>query len=162
MHKSPDEIVPHSGNPEAWNPGNFDNNFGSTFSSIDDYENLYDDNVDNVESKLFGSTKNEIKSKKRLTKEQVRKLQKAEYTKNHNVIDKDFNKVLEQRMKERVQESNKLNNQNFDEFDSDPTCGGYGIFDKIGISNVSNLTWENDDELRSKYNRLLEMRKKDL
>ena len=162
MHKSPDELIPHSGNPEAWNPGNFDNNFGSSFSSIDNYENLYDDNIEGIESKHFGSTKNDIKSKKHLTKEQIRKLQKADYTKNHNFKEKDYNKVLEQRMKDRIQESSRLHDKNFDEFETDSSCGGYGIFDKIGISNVSNLTWENDDELRSKYNKLLEMRKKEL
>ena len=47
------------------------------------------------------------------------------------------------------------------DFDISSSCGGYGIFDNIGIKNLNNITWDDDDDIKTRYKRLLETRNSD-
>lgn len=156
MNKGPLEMIPHSGNPDAYN---MLGGYGSNFSSIDNYDDLYAED-DNIGGSLYGSVKLTSEKKKKLSKDDVNKLSGASYTKGHNYRDKDYNKTLEQKMQERNMETEKFKNREMNDFDTDPNCGGYGIFGKMGMKNLGTMEWDNDEEdLKLRYNRLLEMRK---
>lgn len=158
MHRGHDELIPHTGTPSAYNV----NDGFSNFSSIDGYENLYADEVDDVGTSVYGSVNLNNTKKKKLSKEELRKIKEAEYTKGHNYKDKNYNKTLEEKIREREMETRKFEDRSMKEFDEDPSCGGYGIFDQVGISKMNSLTFDDDEDVKSRYKRLLEMRKQDL
>jgi len=157
MNKGHNELIPHNGNPDAWN--SVDMNVGTAYSSVSNYEEIFADDEDVVGSTVFSSVKlNPAKSKK-LNKQDVSKLKGVEYTKGHNYKETDYNKSLEERIKERQMESQKLEKREMTDFSTDPSCGGYSIFDKLGIKNAGALTWNDDEEdIKTRYNRLLELR----
>ncbi|AYV77153.1 MAG: DnaJ domain protein [Barrevirus sp.] len=159
LHKGNTDLIQHSGAPSAWNSVD---GFGSHFGNIDNYEALYQDEP-TIGSSQYGSVKFDqgSKSKKRLTKDDVSKLSAPEYTKGHNYRDKDYNKSLEERMKEYEAETKKLEDREVKDFNTDPNCGGYGIFDGLGLSNASMIQWDDDEDIKTRYNRLLDMRKND-
>lgn len=158
LHKTHDEMIPHSGNPDAYNVvGGFDSNF----SSIENYENLYAED-DLLGTPQFGSIKLDKPKKKRITKDDIDKIKSVDYTKGHNIKEKDYNKTLEERLKEREFETKKYEDRDMTEFNTDPTCGGYSIFENIGLKNLSTISWDNDDDIKSKYKKLLDMRKSDI
>ena len=161
MHKSHTELIPHQGNPIAWNMGN---DFASVYSSVNDYEKLYTgDDDDDVGTSTYGSLKLNGDKKKKLSKEDLEKLSSADYTKGHNYKDGEFAKSLEEKMKERELLSRKFDDRNMEDFDTDPSCGGYGIFEQLGVKNFGNLTWDDDKEdLKTRYQRLLELRNNEL
>lgn len=156
MHKNHNEMIPHVGNPDAWNVSSF----GANFSLINDYGDPFTED-DNIKSDIYSSIKLEnAKNKKKLSKDDINKIVNVEYTKNHNYKEKDYSKLIEEKLKERELQTLKFNERNMDEFDADSSCGGYGIFDQIGIKNLDKISWDNDDEtIQSRYKRLLELRK---
>ncbi len=172
MNTGSSDIVPHEGAPLAWNTvgnvsgNNFSNasgnNFDSNFSTIENYEDIYLETGSGDENDLpglYGSAKFDKNNNKKLNVNDVRNLKGADYTDNHNVIEEDFTKSIEQRMRERESETQKFSDRDMDQFDTDPSCGGFGIFDGVGMGNLSKITWDNDDDMQTRYNRLLEMRK---
>ncbi len=168
MNAGSNDIVPHEGAPLAYNAiGNAagttsGNNFDSNFSTIDNYEDIYLETGSDDETSLpglYGSAKFDKGKTKKINPNDVRNLKAADYTDNHNVIDDKFNKSIEQRMRERELETQKFNDRDMDQFDTDPSCGGFGIFDGVGMGNLSQITWDNDDDMQTRYNRLLEMRR---
>lgn len=172
MNVGSSDIVPHEGGPLAWNTdgntggitsGNTSsNNFDSNFSTVENYEDIYlevdSDDGNGLSTGLYGSAKFDKNNNKKLNVNDVRNLKGADYTDNHNVIEEDFTKSIEQRMRERESETQKFSDRDMDQFDTDPSCGGFGIFDGVGMGKI---TWnnDNDDDMKAKYNRLLEMRR---
>ena len=155
LHKGHTELIQHNGNPDAWNIlDDYSNNFGS----IDNYDELYTENV-GLGTNQYGSVKLDPTKKKKLTKEEIEKLSAANYTKGHNYREKDYAKSLEERMREYEQETKKLDDREMDDYNTDPTCGGYGIFSGLGINNLNTIQWDDDEDIKTRYNRLLEMRK---
>jgi len=159
MHKGPTELIPHSGTPMAYNLG-----LGAdvNFSSLDNYEDLYAED-DTLGNSLYGSIKLDPGKKKKLTKEDINKISAAEYTKGHKSgRDKDYIKTLDEKLREREMETKKLDDRTMEDFDPNANCGGYGIFDQLGIKNLNTISWDDDGDIKTRYKRLLEMRKTDL
>jgi curved DNA-binding protein CbpA len=159
MHKGPMELVQHSGNPD---PFNVVSSLDGNYSSISNYEDIYAENDDVIGADYSSVNINDNKKRKRISKEDVNKLNGTDYTLGHNEIDDDFNKMLENKMMERNNESNSLKDIKHGDFIDDPTCGGYGIFHDLGVNPSKNITWENTEDIKNRYNRLLEMRKTDI
>lgn len=157
LHKGHSELIPHQGNPEAYNVMGG----GANYSSIDSLEDLYAED-DTLGTSLYGSIKLDTGKKKKLTKEEIAKLSIANYTKNHNYRDKEYNKSLEERINERLYENKKLEDRTMGDFDTDPTCGGYGIFSGLGIKDLNALNWNDDEDIKTRYNKLLELRKSEM
>lgn len=161
----PMEMVPHEGNPNAWD-GSFGGASGldSNFGTVENYEDIYlesdsDEDGPNDLNGVYGSAKFDKANANKVSLTDVKNMKGADYTTSHNVIDEDFNKTIEQKMREREFDTKKLNDRDIGEFDTDASCGGYGIFDNVGMGNLSKITWDNDDDIQTRYNRLLEMRK---
>jgi len=148
-------IIPHEGNPDPWK-GNSECNY----SSIKNSNSLYTED-DILDACVDYAPISKIDSHKNLTKEDVDNLQDVSYTENHNKNKSEYAKVIEKRLQERNQQrqSYSKENMNQSDFDSDPTCGGYGIYHNIGIPDSQSLQWGNDDDIKTRYNRLLEQRK---
>ena len=158
LHKGPSELIPHQGTPMAYNLGS---GHGSNFSSIDNYEDLYDD-TDTMGTPAYGSVKLDPTKKKKLTKDEINKISSADYTTRHNYKEKNYAQTLEEKMKEREIFTQKLDDRDMDEFDVDTDCGGYGIFNQLGVKNMNTITWDDDEDIKTRYSRLLEMRKSDV
>ncbi|ARF09384.1 DnaJ domain protein [Indivirus ILV1] len=157
LHKGHDELIQHSGNPSAWNVVD---GFGGNFGSIDNYESLYRDEEE-YGSGQYSSVKLDPTKKKKLTKDEFNKLSSADYTKKHNYKDKEYLKSLDEKIRERDIETKRLDDRDMKDYDNDPTCGGYGIFSGLGINNANTIQWDDDEDIKTRYNRLLEMRKND-
>lgn len=164
MHKQDgDEMIPHSGNPMAWNT--LDGQ-AAVYSAIGDYGDIYTEDDDNFA--FDGNNYDNTKFNKQINKASINdlvNLEPADYTKGHNNLDSDYNKMLEERMKDLKTDFNSYDDMKFNDFDTDPSCGGYGIFDDVGIAGRQ-LSWDNfeDDtkEMQERYNRLLELRDKEI
>lgn len=159
IHKGHQELIPHQGNPHAFSIGG---EYGSSYSTIDNYENLYTEDDDNLGTSYFSSLKINPDKNKAVTKDDIDELIEAEYTKKHNYKDKAYTQSLEERMKERELETQKLNDRGMQDFDTDVNCGGYGIFDQVKSKNSGNLTWDDEEDVKLKYQKFLELRKTDL
>lgn len=161
------DMIAHEGNPLAWNLTTStvsSNKFDSNFSTVENYEDIYletnsDEEVLNNLMGAYGSAKFDKYNNTKINVKDIKNLKEADYTEGHNVIEPDFTKSIEQKIRERELETQKFNDRNMDEFITDPSCGGYGIFDNVGIGNLSKITWDNDDDIQTRYNRLLEMRR---
>jgi curved DNA-binding protein CbpA len=156
MHKSNGELIKHSGNPDAWNSTS--DQFGASFSSINNYEDIYaeDENIGNT---VYGSVKIDNTKKKKITKSDIEKIQSADYTKGHNYKGDEYLKSIEEKLKERELEDEKYKNREFTDYSAD-SYGGYGIFENLGLKNAGSLTWaEDEDDIKTRYNRLLELRR---
>lgn len=155
MHKGHSELIPHQGIPEAWCPSN---ELCADFSTVDSYEGLYaNDKI--IGNSVYGSIDLDPTKKKKITKADLLKISGTEYTKTHNYRDNNYNEILEEKLKEREFESDKFEKIDLRNFDTDQSCGGYGIFNNIGIKNLSSISWDEDDDIKTRYERLLELRK---
>jgi len=156
MHKRNDELVPHSGNPNAFEDAN-DIQFGSYKNS---YDTLYDESEyigDNTHANVNLDNK---KSNKKISKIDVKNIEPVDYVKGHNKKDANYNKSLEQLMKEREVEDTKYNDRSFADFNTDVNMGGYGIFNEVGITK-NELEWmDNLNDMQHNYDKLLELYKK--
>ena len=161
-HNGSMNMIPHSGNPNAWN-GLVSND--SSYSSVDQYDDVYAEDINNytINDQNFSSVNFDSNdTKNNLTKEQVAKLKPSSYTSEHNVTGKDYNKLLEERLNDRKIETGKYEDRNMDDFNSNPDCGGYGIFENVGMTTGS-IAWDNGDngdDINKKYKKLLEFRNK--
>lgn len=144
--------------PDAWNcqGGSI-----TEYSSFDNLENLYDDSSDvsNVHGANYGTIHFDKKQKKKLTKNDIKNVGKAEYYNNHNKIDKNYYDDLKEKLRNRNLESNNFNNKELHQYDKNNTAG-YGIFDKLGIKYDDKLKlsdWE-DKNVNEAYHKLLQDR----
>lgn len=149
-HKSQHEIVPHTGDPMAWDFGG-----GMSYSGVDNYEELYTDNVGN--STDFGDLNYDRDRGKKLTREEVEKLKGASYVKGHNQTSKTYQKDLERLASEHRQQMDTYNNREKSEYRSD--YGSYGIMDRIGIDMQKALEFDNED-ISKKYQKMKQLRMK--
>ena len=157
-YRKSNELIPHVGVPDAWNIMQNTSNF----TPIDNYETLYTEDEPDVGTSNYSSIKLfDNEKKKRLTKHDIEKLSPVEYTKGHNYKEHYYGKTLEEKLQERELETQKFKDSSFNEFNTDQSCGGYGIFEKLNIdaNNLSKL--EDNKDLSNRY-RLLEMKKSDL
>ena len=76
--------------------------------------------------------------------------------------DKEYNKSLEERMRDYQNETKKLEDREMNDYNTDPNCGGYGIFSGLGVNNLGTIEWNDEEDVKTRYERLLEMRKNDL
>ncbi|ARF11213.1 DnaJ domain protein [Klosneuvirus KNV1] len=159
IHKGHQELIPHQGNPHAFSLGS---DFGSSFSPVDNYDKLYAEDDDTLGTTFYSSIKLNSDKNKNITIDDIDTLIEAEYTKKHNYKDKTYTKSLEERMKERELETLKLNDRGMQDFDTDVNCGGYGIFDQVKSKTTGNLTWDDEEDVKLRYQRLLELRKNDM
>ena len=163
MHNGPDELIPHTGNPNAWM--GFETSDTTGYSSIDNYDNLYVDDNEHVgvDGQNFSSVNFDDGKNKKLTKKDMVKLKGADYTSGHNKVkgDEKYAKSLDEKLRERQMEDLKYEKRELQDVDADPNCGGYGIFKDLGIT-AGSLEWDNnEDDIQKKYNKLLELRNKD-
>jgi curved DNA-binding protein CbpA len=157
VNKIHNELIPHNGNPDAYNTIS---GFGISFSPIDNYDNLYAED-DTIGTTSYSSIKLDPGKNKKLTKADLEKLPEAVYTKGHSFKDKGYDKQLEEKIKERDITSKILTETGISDFDTDPNCGGYGIFSQLGINGTNTLNWDNDEDIKTRYKRLVESRKTD-
>ena len=61
---------------------------------------------------------------------------------------------MEAKLNERISDDNRYKERTFGDFKTD--YGDHGIFDKLGLKDTSSLTWDDDEDIKSKYNRMLE------
>lgn len=152
MFKESDAMVPHVGNPMAFDMS------GGMYSSIGSYDQLYDESSDVTSSTLYSSIR-ETKPKTKLTKEEIEELQGAEYTKNFNKLDQDYNKTLDQKMREREEITRQFDSRQMSDYDTDPNCGGYGILNQIGIDVSGTLDWDDTKSVKDKYAEMMSKRR---
>jgi len=146
LYKNSLELITHEGNPGAWNNMSFMN-----FSGLDNYEDPFIEDLGDI----YGNFKDKPK---KLTKKDVAKLKGSSYTNNHNEIDDDYNKSLEEKIAERELASSILYDKSYNDFDTDPSCGGYGIFKDLGIDNCLALNFDDEIDLKKKFQELLKLR----
>ena len=164
-HGSVTDLVPHVGNPDAWcGPVGAGGGMGTNYSSLDNYDNLYVDEGESnlgLDGQVYSSVHLDSRPSKKITAKDVKKLKPTSYTSDHNKLDKDYNKTLEEKIRERGLETSKLDSRTLGDYDTDPTCGGYGIFSELGMTNGPTIEWDDNANIEAKYKKLLEMRNSD-
>lgn len=159
MHKGPLELIKHEGNPDAWlGPDTGD----VSYSSIDNYDNLYADDDDNygIEGSTYGPVNFDQSSGKKLSKSDIGKLSGSDYTNNHNKKEDNYEDLIKKRLHDRELQSSMYANMDINDFDDDPTFGGYGITSDIRTSTESFLSLEDAEDIKKKYQRLLNREEK--
>lgn len=148
IHKGSTDLIRHTGLPDPWN----DMDETSKYGNIENYENLYVED-ENMGTNEYSNVNYNVRS------EDINNISGTNYTKQS--LDPNYTKSLETLIKNREEETKILLDKEFNEFNTDQSCGGYGIFNKIGnISDKSSLNWDNSEDLHKKYKLLLETRKK--
>jgi len=149
------DIVPHVGNPMAFNAG-VEPNFGEL-----EQNNTIDTpaNPNDITNKFapFQIDRPQV----RVSKSDVDNAHGVDYYKGHNSKSSNYKRELEQRMKERERQTAELAGLKFADFtgvDTDPTLGGYGISHALGDVDNPELV-EEDTDLREKQRRLIEFRR---
>jgi len=131
--------------PLQSNDFNYDNNKiidTNTFNANDLYSS-----IDNTGLKIKKINKKKIKDKK-----------KKMIQNNLNNFQQDYNKIIEQKLKEREEETNKLSNLKLDQFVKD-VPDEYSILDNLEINlNLENsqntFLLNNQEELKKQFNKL--------
>jgi len=156
MYGQSHSLIPHDGNPNAFNM--MDGKFGSSFTPLDKIDDTFADEDPDTDlgNSMFSSIK-AFEPRRKLSKSDVHTLKGADYTKGHNKMDKDFNKTLEQRMRERDMDTRKFDERTMEDFDPDDSCGGYGIFKSIGLKDD---VGRDDGNIKSAYDKMVEMRRR--
>jgi curved DNA-binding protein CbpA len=156
-HKSHTELIEHKNEPDAYDVNNFNGNVN--YGDINNYEELYIED-EFIGTSNYGSINFATNKNVKLTKEDIKGFNGATYTIDHNKIDPKYDKSLENKLKTREEETKKFTSREFNDYNTDPNCGGYGITSKIGINDeMSNILWENTD-LKKKYDAFIEHYKK--
>jgi curved DNA-binding protein CbpA len=148
------EIVKKTGGPSAFNDMG-----GATgnFSSLDVFENTYDDN-DIEGTSTFASVNFGSENKLDIDSAKLKTLRSADYTSNHNKRSEGYTKDLEKLIQERNNENSRLDNLKYDEFVNDPK-EAYMFTHEVGAVDEFS-TWDDDDDLIKACNTLIELEKK--
>lgn len=153
MYGKKDSLIPHTGNPVPWDISDIGGVSNTSYSSINNFDNICSDHDDN-----FGSVFDAHVPQKYFTKKDVDTI----ISTNDNQFDRNQNKLqMEELLREREEFTQKLNERglkDFKTYENDPSCGGYGIFHQLGYKKMYENR-EDDEENMHKYKRLLEMRK---
>lgn len=154
----PMSMVAHSGNPDAFGGTGDDFSGDYTSTNMDDIYNESDEGLDNTNysSVNFGTTSHHI------TARDVQKMTGKNYVDRHRegADSKEYKKSLEDLIKQRELETHELEDMEMDDFVEDDTMGGYGISYQIGFE-ADQVTWDNQDNVRSQYKKLLKHRKEE-
>lgn len=153
MYKHQDSLIPHTGNPLPWDMSNMASFSNTSYSTIDNFDNICSDHDDN-----FGAVFDAHVPQRYFTKKDADKV----VPKNNVKLTPEENlKSLEDLIRERDQVTQKLKDRkltDFETYDNDPSCGGYGFLHQIGYQKMYE-NQKDDEENMHKYKRLLEMRK---
>lgn len=149
-HNGPGEVTKY-GNVSAFNDA-------GNFTSINDMNNLYDDDTNTLQGGLQFSSVNFGKENK-LDKDKLKNIGDASYTKNHNKKDENYVNELERRMKERDQEDNFYKNRKLDDFDVKDKS--FQFLQQVGITDNILDFEENHEELLAACNKLISLNVKE-
>lgn len=147
------DLIPHQGNPIAWNTVS-----DCTYSSIDNYETLYSEN-DNNGSGMFGPVRDNSTMPTKISKKDIDRLPKADYVKAHNNKDDNYKKTLDDLIEERNRETQRYKDRTLENFNNDDDCGGYSIFQSLGLEFNDFDTIQAGENLNRNYQKLIESRK---
>lgn len=147
-------LTKHTGAPDAWGSDGLYSSYESSYDKLYVENDTDDLGIDGDDYGAFNPDEEIIK----LSKDDVDDIDGVDYTTDHNKIESGYEKRLEDLMNERNNETQQLYKMEIGEYQQD--TGNYGIFDKIGIdTGKSNIIWENEDDVRKRYEKLLEQRK---
>lgn len=157
MHKSDYEMIVHDGKPGAWNTTDDDVNFTSYNTN---YGDLYDDNSTMTMSSAYSGINVDSRAKGKLSKHDVKNIKGASYVNDHNVTGDDYNKILEERMKEYQADFKSYDDRHFNDFDK--KVDEFGVFNNLGIENaVVGFDWGQDEkQMKKAHEKLLQFREK--
>jgi len=113
-------LTVHTGNPLAYDGALVDT---SNFSNFDDNSP--------VDSNTMYSSFNTEVSDKKITRDDVKNINIAEYTKGHNKKSETYENDIKQLVQERNAETQRLYNLPLKEYNIDSSMGGYGITEGI-------------------------------
>lgn len=151
-------MVPHGGAPMAWD------NFGSSagFSKFDDLDNLYvaDGTRYDTARQSFGGVDFGERAQK-ITKNDILDIEDADYVTNHSKIEEDYYTNLAAKLKNRQGDATEFDSRTYKDYDRHDTAG-YGIFDKLGYSFEDVLALDDDENISSKYEKMMASRAKDV
>jgi len=154
LHKDSKEIIPHNDKPTPWNEiQGLNDNYGN----IDSYDELFDDDQNNVLNNNYSSINISMPVKK-VNKKDITKINNANYTTTHNFKDDNYKKSIQEKLKERELQTQQLQDRKLSDYEK-PTFGGYGIFENIGID-LNNAELLDDIDIKRKYQKLLLERNK--
>lgn len=156
MHKSDHEMILHDGNPGAWNTTDDDMNFTSYNTN---YGDVYDDNSTMSMTSAYSGINVDSRAKGKLSKHDIKNIKGASYVTGHNVVDDDYNKSLEERMREYKEDLKSYDDRHFNDFDKN--IDEFGVFNNLGIENaVVGFDWGQDEkQMKKAHQKLLESRK---
>lgn len=144
------KLIKRSDAPSAWNSVISDNQF----TLLDSFDKDYDDTYE--PSSNYGSftdLDNEVKIDLDFDKFKG----SADYVLGHNHKNNDYNKEIENKLREREIETKKYSNPTFNDFKDDKS---FMFSHEVGY--VGNITWDDDndnEELQSACYKLLELEK---
>lgn len=154
------DLIKHQGMPNAMA---FNDGVYSSYES--NYGDLYVDNPDDdkygLEGNNMGSINNGVQTKTMSAKDVLKLKGKSEvYDYNKEKTDENYKKQLEDMMKNLQKEREKDLNMQMKEYSTDPNMGGYGFLNEIDENATSNITWDNEESLKIRYEKLLKEREK--
>jgi curved DNA-binding protein CbpA len=158
MHGSITDIVPHSGNPSAYN--SIDVYQVASYGNVDNYDDIFMDDEEAVNTSIYSGLDTK-QVKRKLTKAEIGTIKQASYTKGHKDIDKDYESKLSQRMQEYKSYGDSLENRKISDYKKynhdEDGCGGYGITHQLGIGTDTTL-FNDESDIKTRYNKLLQQR----
>lgn len=137
----------HTGNPLA---------FDGAITNISNFSN-FDDNVQIESNTMYSSFNTEVSDKK-ITKDDIKNINSADYTKGHNKKSETYTKDLEKLVLERNEETLRLQKLPLTEYITDSAMGGYGITDGIQepLKALEFNSYDVDEiEMKKKLDRLI-------
>ena len=155
-HGTSNDLIPHEGNPNAYAT---ENTQYSSYSG--NYEDVYmDDDADNT-FVLDGNSTSSInfgKQHRSFTSDQVKQMKKSSDVYGHKGIDPEYTKNLEQIMQNHIDDRKNLTTMDMSNYETDPDMDGYGILNQIEYNVTSCIDWDDADDVKNKYNKLLQLR----
>lgn len=152
-NKTHTELIPHNGNPIAWEGGS-----SVPYTEFDNIDKLYTEQEELACDTKYGPVNFDIK-KAKISKDEVSKLTGANYTANHNKKEQDYDKMIKRKIADREVDTTKYNSRGVSDYDTSDDMGGYGIFSQLGISASNNLLLEFDDKkLKENYKKFVKDR----
>lgn len=155
-HGTSNDLIPHEGNPNAWAT---ENNQYSSYSG--NYEDVYmDTDADNtfvLDGDAMGNV-NFGKEHKSFTSDEVKKMKKSSSVFGHKNTDPEYTKSLDTIMEKHVSDRKNLNEMDMNEYKTDPDMDGYGILNQLGHNATSQIEWDDTDDIKNNYEKLLQSR----
>lgn len=141
------ELIEHKDVPQTWDSICSSINYGS----IDNYEDIYD------EKEIDGTTEYASINYNGYTSIDSSNMVNND---DHNKLESNYKDIIEQRLKDRDEQTKKLSNMQIVDYNTDPSCGGYSICNKINDNNTLYSLMFDQDDLKKKYDNWMEKNKK--